>query len=120
MKFEDDDAFEIRFFEGVARRNPKDVDALELLGGLYSKYDMNKQTLRIDRRLARLLPRDARVRYNLACSLSLLGRKRDAVESLQHAFELGYDDLDWMLRDPDLKTLRGYPRFEGLVESLRS
>ncbi len=120
MDIDVQDAFDINFFESVIKRNPKDVDALELLGGLYSKYGMAKQSLRIDRRLARILPSDARVQYNLACSLSLLGRKSDAVDSLSKALDLGYDDLSWMLQDPDLDQLKGYERFEDLVTSLKN
>ena len=118
MQIDAQDAFDIRFFEAVARRNRQDVEALELLGGLYSKYEMAKQALRIDRRLARLQPDNARIQYNLACSLCLLGRKRDAVKILGQAFDLGYDDFTWMLQDPDLEQLRGYPEFEDLISSV--
>jgi len=118
MQIAAQDAFDIRFFEAVARRNRKDVEALELLGGLYSKYGMASQSLRIDRRLGRLLPDNARIQYNLACSLSLVGRKRESVEILSRAFDLGYDDFTWMLQDPDLEPLRGYPKYEELVSSV--
>ena len=47
MDIDVQDAFDINFFESVIKRNPKDVDALELLGGLYSKYGMAKQSLNL-------------------------------------------------------------------------
>ncbi|MEM9161165.1 MAG: hypothetical protein AAGB46_19135 [Verrucomicrobiota bacterium] len=115
MRIEENDAFDIKFFENVIQNNPRDIEALELLGGLYSKYHISKQALRIDRKLSRIRPQDARIRYNLACSLSLLGRKKDAVASLEKALELGYDDFNWLLQDPDLNNLKGYDRFEQLL-----
>lgn len=118
MEIDPQDAFELNFYEAVARYNRKDVEALELLGSLYAKYNMARQALRIDRRLARLLPSDSRIQYNLACSLSLMGKKSDAVASLEEAIRLGYDDTEWMLQDPDLEALKGDPNYEALIQSL--
>ncbi len=118
MEITSQDAFEILFYENLTRRDRTNPAALELLGGLYSKYGMPKQTLRIDRRLSKLLPDDARIRYNFACSLSILSRKSEAVSELAQAIELGYDDWDWMKKDPDLAPLKGYPPFEKLVTAV--
>ena len=115
MEIDAQDAFDINFYENVLRRDPKNKEVLELLGSLYSKYDMARQALRIDRRLIRVLPEDARIRYNLACSLSLLGRRHDAVEALKEAIDLGYDDMGWLRQDPDLNGLKGYWEFDELL-----
>ncbi len=109
------DAFEITFYENILKRDRANREALELLGGLYSKYSMAQQALRIDRRLARLLPNDARVRYNLACSLCLLGRKRDALVALKQAIERGYNDFEWLAQDSDLAALKDHPEFQALI-----
>lgn len=116
MEISAQDSFEILFYENLARRNREDATALELLAGLYCKYGMARQALRIDRRIARLIPDDARAQYNLACSLALLNRKKEAVERLSRALELGYDDWKWMQKDPDLKTLDRYPPYLELIE----
>ena len=115
MRIEENDAFDIRFYESVIKRNPRDFDALELLGGLYSKYHMSKQTLRIERRLARLRPEDSRVRYNLACSLALLGRKKEAVASLEESLLLGYNDIKWLVQDSDFDSLKAYQPFKDMI-----
>ena len=115
MEIDEQDAFDIKFFENALKRDPKNPEILELLGSLYSKYDMARQTLRIDRRLTRINPKDPRTHYNLACSLSLLGRKREAVETLSHAIDLGYNDMPWLLQDPDLLTLNNHPGFQELI-----
>jgi len=118
MEISSQDAFEILFYENLTRRDRTNPAALELLGGLYSKYGMPKQTLRIDRRLSKLLPSDARIRYNFACSLSILSHKRQAVSELSKAIELGYNDWGWMKKDPDLAPLKSYPPFEKLVAAI--
>jgi hypothetical protein len=44
--------------------------------------------------------------YNLACALSLDGKKAEAVESLKRAVDLGYRDSEWIRRDRDLDAIR--------------
>jgi hypothetical protein len=111
--------FETRFYESVLRRDRSYVDVIELLGGLYTKQGRVAEGLKMDRRLVRLQPRNATAHYNLACSLVLSKRKPDALRSLHRAIELGYDDLDWMLHDPDLHSLKGHPEFERLLRQLK-
>ena len=115
MEISAQDAFEMPFYEGVLRRDRSNLVALELLGGLYSKYAMTAHVLRVDRRMARLRPDDPRIRYNFACSLAVVGRKKEAVHQLGEAIGLGYDDWDWLRQDPDLTSLKGYPSFDELV-----
>ena len=49
MEIDAQDAFEINFFENLLKKDSKNPETLELLGGLYSKYEMANQALRIDR-----------------------------------------------------------------------
>lgn len=117
MEIDAQDAFEINFFENLLKKDSKNPETLELLGGLYSKHEMVNQALRIDRRLARISPQNPRVQYNLACTLCLLGRKREALESLRKAIELGYDDRNWLIQDSDFNSLKNHPEFQSLVEA---
>ena len=52
------------------------------------------------------------VRYNLACSYSLLNRVADARAAMVRAIELGYDEWDHMRRDPDLVNLMADRQFQ--------
>ncbi len=115
----EDPEFEMRFFESVLRRDPAYTAVVEILGGLYTKHGRIADGLRMDRKLVRLLPDNATAHYNLACSLALSKRKRDALRSLHQAVQLGYDDLDWMQQDPDLDALKGDPAFAALVARLK-
>ncbi|MBP6507629.1 MAG: hypothetical protein KA257_08685 [Opitutaceae bacterium] len=114
-----DSAYEIGFFESVLRRAPDYSEVIEILGGLYTKHGRIADGLRMDRRLVKLLPRNATAHYNLACSLALLQRKTAAIHSLLRAVELGYTDFDWMSQDPDLDALKPHPGFQALLEQLK-
>ena len=106
--------FEIRFFEGIVRRDRHAVEALQILGDAYTKSGRWRDGLAIDRKLARLCPTDPTVFYNLACSYSLLRKVTLALASLEKAIRLGYSDARWLARDPDLRNIRSDPRFRQL------
>lgn len=110
--------FEIDFFENLSKRNPKDVRVLEALAHLYTKTGRVTEGLRVDRRIVRHDPSNPVAHYNLACSLALRNRKKEAVESLRDAIDRGYADVGWMLQDEDLESLKGYPPFETLVREV--
>ena len=112
------DDFEIIFFEGVLKRSPKDIEVLEILGGLYTKGGRIEDGLRMDRKLVRLLPGNPTAHYNLACSLALKSNESKAIETLRNAINLGYTDREWMLQDPDLKSLKNHPAFNDLIKKL--
>ncbi|MBI5771113.1 MAG: hypothetical protein HZA93_25280 [Verrucomicrobia bacterium] len=114
-----DPQFEIAFYESVLRRDRTYTDVIELLGGLYTKQGRIADGLRMDRRLVKLHPANATAHYNLACSLALSKRNRDALRSLRRAIDLGYRDLEWMTQDPDLDSLKSHPEFESLVTELK-
>lgn len=117
---ETDLKFEIRFFRGIVRRDPGCIEALQILGDAYTKAGHYKRGLQIDRKLARLCPTDPLVFYNLACSLALLKLPDEAFAALEKAVALGYKDLTWLLKDPDLANLREDDRFRRLRDRLRS
>jgi hypothetical protein len=114
-----DTAFEIGFFESVLRHDSQCVEVIEILGGLYTKLGRIADGLKMDRRLVRLQPANATAHYNLACSLALSKRNREALRSLRHAVGLGYRDFDWMSHDPDLQGLKRIPEFEAIVAQLK-
>ena len=109
----------IEFIEGLVRRDPNYVDALQLLGDHYTQRGRISEGLKVDERLARLEPRNPLVFYNLACSYSLAGDFDQAATALEKALQLGYRDFEWLAKDPDLKPLRTHAAFDDLKAKIR-
>ena len=108
----------IDFIEGLVRRDPGYVDALQLLGDHYTQRGRYAEGLKTDERLARLRPDDALVFYNLACSYSLTEQFDRAALALEKALGLGYRDFKWLAKDPDLHKLRQQPVFRDIQEKI--
>ena len=105
---------QIQFMEGVVRRDPRYVEALQLLGDNYTKRGRYSEGLVVDEQLAQLEPDNPLVFYNLACSYSLTDQCERAADAIEKALELGYDDFKWLAKDPDLKKLRAHPRYKQI------
>jgi tetratricopeptide (TPR) repeat protein len=109
----------IQFIEGIVRRDPDYVDALQLLGDHYTQRGHFNEGLKVDERLARLAPGSPLVFYNLACSYSLTDQFERAALALEKALDLGYRDFAWLARDPDLKKFRRHPAYEEIQAKIR-
>lgn len=110
----------IEFMEGIVRRDPDYVDALQLLGDHYTQRGRYPEGLRVDERLARLEPENPLVYYNLACSYSLTDKFDRAMMALEKALQLGYREFAWLAKDPDLKKLRAQPAYQEIREKIRA
>jgi tetratricopeptide (TPR) repeat protein len=110
---------QIQFMEGVVRRDPRYVEALQLLGDNYTKRGRYTEGLTVDERLAELEPENPLVFYNLACSYSLTNQCDRAADAIEKAMSLGYCDFKWLAKDPDLRKLRKHPRYEQLREAIK-
>jgi Flp pilus assembly protein TadD len=109
----------ISFMEGLVRRDPAYVDALQLLGDHYTQRGRFVEGLNVDERLACLEPQNPVVFYNLACSYSLTDQFDRARESLEKAIQLGYKDFVWLTKDPDLKKFRLQPAYRDILKKIR-
>ena len=110
----------IEFIEGVVRRDPDYVEALQLLGDHYTQRGRFEQGLKVDERLSRLEPANPLVYYNLACSYSLTNQVDLAAAALERALSLGYRDFKWLAKDPDLRILRKHPIFRSIKNKIRN
>lgn len=110
--------FLLGFYETERRNRPENLAVLVELGHLYTRAGRIADGLEVDRELARRLPEDATVRYNLACSLCLSGDLENALVELRRAFERGYRDAAHLAADEDLAGLRADPRFAALLAEL--
>ena len=108
----------IEFMEGLIRRDPDYVDALQLLGDHYTQRGRFSEGLNVDERLARLEPKNPLVFYNLACSYSLTEQFDRAAFALKKALELGYRDFEWLAKDSDLKKFRRQPAYREIQNQI--
>ncbi len=113
-------AIEIDFLEGIARRDPAYVDALQVLGDDYTRTGRFQEGLRIDLQLVQLRPGDPLSHYNLGCSYSLTNQLDAAYEALNRAIDCGFDDFRWLSRDPDLAAFRKHRLYRKLRARVRS
>ncbi len=111
---------EIGFIEGVVRRAPEFIEALQILGDDYTRRGRFEEGLKLDERLARLRPDDALVHYNLACSCSLTGQFAAAAAALDRALDLGYRDFKWLAKDPDLTPFRKHALYKKIRARIKA
>jgi tetratricopeptide (TPR) repeat protein len=109
----------ISFMEGIVKRDPRYVEALQILGDHYTQRGRYDHSLKVDKRLSRLEPQNPLVFYNLACSYSLNSELDLAAIALERALSLGYRDFKWLARDPDLRRLRQHPLFRNIENKIR-
>ncbi|MFW7377906.1 MAG: tetratricopeptide repeat protein [Oligoflexus sp.] len=85
----------------------------------YRQRDMSRALATFSRAI-KLDPRDATIRYNEACILSLLGRTHEALGSLREALSLDPRLIQTAKNDDDFENIRSLKQFEDLVEPLPS
>ena len=109
----------IEFMEGLVRRDPDYVDALQLLGDHYTQRGRYAEGLKVDERLSRLEPRDPLVFYNLACSYSLTGaiRPRRVCVAKSHSTWLPRFQLAGQRPRPS--QLRQQPIYRDIQDKIR-
>jgi tetratricopeptide (TPR) repeat protein len=111
--------FEVEFWGRVLERQPNYVDVLRRQAESLARAGRYHELVPLDFRLVELLPDDAVVHYNLACTLSRLGRATESLATLREAIRLGYDDFGQIETDPDLEAVRELPGFLTMLNSAR-
>jgi len=59
------------------------------------------------------------IAYNIACAEARAGRADEALTWIERAVEMGYRDVEAMVSDSDLETLRSRPEFGAIRDRLR-
>jgi len=71
------------------------------------------------KKLHELVPADPTAPYNIACALSLMGKKKEAVEYLKKSISLGFNDLKLLETDSDLENIRGEKGYKDALAELK-
>ena len=94
---------------------PEDVRARILLASLYANLGNREDATRQLEMAVALRPADANILYNAACTYGVMAMKAEALALLRRAGAAGYQNWDWLSRDPDLTCLHDDPEFLRLI-----
>ena len=94
---------------------PEDVRARILLAGMHAYFGHEENAIRELQKAVTLRPDDTNILYNAACTYGILGKKSEAIAMLRRAKAVGFPNLDWAARDPDLACIHKEPEFLQLV-----
>ncbi|HEY6128963.1 MAG TPA: protein kinase [Candidatus Acidoferrum sp.] len=101
--------------ESQLQRFPDDVRARILLASDQASAGETDSAIMHVKIAVAMRPNDANVLYNAACTYGILGMKVDALDTFRRSVSAGYSNLDWCLKDPDLKILYDEPEFQNLI-----
>ncbi len=98
-------------------RDPKNARAYGLLGVAYAKKRQFKDAYLNHRKAIRMAPRNAPLRYNLACAFSLQRKATEAVVNLALAIQMQESLRQEAQKDKDFDPIRDNARFRAIVHS---
>ncbi len=107
-------------FKKVLALRPQWPDALSFLGDVYLKMKKLELAGRYYREAIEVGGSNAHLEYSLACVESLSRHRREALERLEAAFKMGYNDFQNITKDPALDSLRGLVDFQILMHKYYS
>lgn len=81
----------------------------------FIKGDYQQAVVLIKQRLEQF-PNDADALYNLACAYCQLQQFDDAASALLRSFRAGFNDIEHLRTDPDLKGLRDHATYKRILE----
>jgi non-specific serine/threonine protein kinase len=103
--------------ESQLQRFPDDVRARILLASDQASAGETDSAIMHVKIAVAMRPNDANVLYNAACTYGILGMKVDALDTFRRSVSAGYSNLDWCLKDPDLRILYDEPEFQNLISN---
>jgi tetratricopeptide (TPR) repeat protein len=112
--------FEVSLTRAILSCEPQDLCAMQMLGSALTRLGRHHEALAVDRRLVELAPDDDVAHYNFACSLSNLGKIDESLAALRRSVELGYENAEYMIKDPDLENARHDARFQDILDSIEA
>ena len=107
-----DDAIDC--MQKVIELNPEHCHAHATLSGYYRKIGLEEMA---DQHIGDAMKNyiDDENQYNRACLEALRGNVESAVENLRNALESKQIYIEWVLRDPDLDSIRFTSQFKSLL-----
>jgi TolB-like protein/Flp pilus assembly protein TadD len=102
------------------RQDPDDVRALYLGAGAHVILGERERGLERIARSVELYPDDFTTLYNAACAYALAGDRERSLDALARAARSGRGFRKWIENDADLDSLRADPRFQEILDRVKS
>ncbi len=100
--------------------DPQDGRALQLGTVVAARLGLRDKARDFAARAIKSRPDAFATYYNVACAYSVLGDVDDALSMLDRAVRHGRGNLEWIGNDPDFDPLRSDPRFDALLDRIRT
>jgi tetratricopeptide (TPR) repeat protein len=98
------------------KRAPGMVSALSALGNVYLATSRPELAMKQFETVRRLQKPNAELVYSMACAAALLGKRDRALEYLDEALRLGYNNPNLILNNPELNAIKGEAEFSRLMQ----
>ncbi|MGE5250369.1 MAG: tetratricopeptide repeat protein [Bacteroidota bacterium] len=109
----------IKAFQDVIELEPNHSLANASLGGYYRKMGLEELAQKhIGKAMKNFYSSENE--YNRACMEALMGNTEQSIELLRVALKNKQTYVEWVLRDPDLDSIRRDPRFKQLISDYAS
>ena len=113
------DGVDLNISEAILEKFPSNIEALTVVAEEYTLIKKYEEGLKADLKLVELRPDDHFVAYNLGCSYALTNQADKSIETLRHAINLGYEDIEMLEEDDDLVSLHNHNEFIQLIDELK-
>jgi len=100
--------------------DPQDGRALQLATVMAARLGLRDKAHEFAERTLKARPDAFATFYNVACAYSVLGEIEEAIAMLGRAVQNGRGNLEWIGKDPDFDSLRPDPRFDALLDRIRT
>jgi Flp pilus assembly protein TadD len=101
----------LKVYPQYLSQHPDDARARMFFATDLAQMDRTEEAKAEAAKALELNPNDPLMLYNAACFYSRSKEKHLAVKSLKGAVAAGYQDYEWVKRDPDLENIRHEPEF---------
>ena len=105
----------LRLLETAAQLDKTSANPHIVIAMVYRKQSRWALAVKAAQRAIELDAEDSEGYYQLACALARLGRTKEALAALAKSVELDSDQAEYMVEEPDLKSLSALRAFKKLI-----
>ncbi len=105
----------LRVLETAAQLDKTSANPHIVIAMVYRKQSRWAAAVKAAQQAVELNAEDTEAYYNLACALARLGRTKEALAALAKSVELNPDQAEYMVEEPDLKSLSSLRAFKKLI-----